>query len=120
MCLGKEMLKRIEEFFDLVANEDESIELDSSMDFLRRRLEEEVDGWTNTPDDDLSILIQNRLEEIWNLISEHEKRENYMLEDYYEEIMVDLDEIAAIDHGDDSEADDACADLDEEDEDLWD
>lgn len=97
MCLNEELLERTEEFLELLANEDEDVNLDFSVDSLRTFLERDVDGWASHSEDKLAIAVQERLEEIWNLISPEEKCDNYLLEEHYEDIMGDLEEIAHFD-----------------------
>lgn len=97
MCLNEELLERGEEFLELIANEDENVDLDFAIDSLRTFIERDVDGWTSYSEDDLAIAVQGRLEEIWNLISPQEKSDNYLLEEHYEDIMNDLEEIVKLD-----------------------
>ena len=88
------LLNDCEEFFDLIANEEENVELDRAMDSLRVLLEEQEDGWTNFSDERLAYAVQSRLEEIWNLITKEEKRQNQFLEDHYSILLEQLQEIS--------------------------
>ena len=97
MCLNEELLERTEEFLELIANEDGDVDLDFSVDSLRSFIGRDVDGWTSHAEDELAIAVQERLEEIWNLISPQEKSDNYLLEEHYEDIMGDLEKIAQFD-----------------------
>ena len=90
MCLNEELLSQCEEFFDLIANENEDELLANSIESLRTLLEGDVDGWTSLSEEDLRFSVESHLEEIWSLITDEEKKDNYMLEDFYEEIMSEL------------------------------
>lgn len=90
MRLNEELLEKVEEFFDLIPNDQGEVELDSAMDRLRRLLEEDIDGWTHYSDDELAFKVLCRMEEIWDLIPDADK-EDSDLEEYYEEIMRSLE-----------------------------
>lgn len=90
MRLKEELLEKVEEFFDLIPNDEGDVELDSSMDRLRRLLEEDIDGRTNYSGEELTFKMLSRMEEIWDLIPAATK-EDSDLEEYYEEIMDDLE-----------------------------
>lgn len=125
MRLNEELLEKVEEFFDLIPNDDGEVELDSAMDRLRRLLEENIDGWTHHSDEELSFKALCRMEEIWNLIPNTDK-ENSDLEEYYEEIMRGLenetDSQCDADFSEDEFEDDDSqeADLNEEEGASWD
>ncbi len=100
MRLNEELLEMVEEFFDLIPNDQGEVELDSAMDRLRRLLEEDIDGWTHYSDDELAFKVLCRMEEIWDLIPDADKK-NSDLEEYYEEIMRSLEGEADPQSGDD-------------------
>jgi len=89
MRLNEELLERIEDFFDLIPNDEGEVELDSAMDHLRRTVEENLDGWTNYSEDELAFKALCGLEEIWDLIPES-KRDS-ALEEYYEDLVQELE-----------------------------
>lgn len=91
MRLNEELLELCEEFFDYIVNDEENVHLDSAMDSLRRFLEEDIDGWTDHDNETLALAVESRLEEIWDLISPEEQKNNAPLSDYYEEILYKLD-----------------------------
>lgn len=91
MRLNEELLEKVEEFFDLIPNDNGEVELDSAMDRLRRLLEEDIDGWTHHSDDELAFKTLCQMEEIWDLIPDADK-EDSDLEEYYEEIMRSLED----------------------------
>ncbi|MBX3039561.1 MAG: hypothetical protein KF789_02485 [Bdellovibrionaceae bacterium] len=90
MRLNEELLEKVEEFFDLIPNDEGDVELDSSMDRLRRLLEEDIDGRTSYSGEELAFKMLSQMEEIWDLIPTATK-EDSDLEEYYEEIMDDLE-----------------------------
>lgn len=92
MFLNKHLLENCEEFFDFVSNVEENDELDFAIDSLRHFLEKDVDGFTSHSEEKLALAVQSRLSEIWNLISQTEKDENPMLEDFLSSFMQELEE----------------------------
>ena len=100
MRLNEELLEMVEEFFDLIPNDQGEVELDSAMDRLRRLLEEDIDGWTHYSDDELAFKVLCRMEAIWDLIPDADKK-NSDLEEYYAEIMRSLEGEADPQSGDD-------------------
>ncbi len=89
--ISEDLLDTCEEFFSLIANEKKDADLEDSIESLREFIEKDVDGWTNHTDEELAHAIQCRLFEIWNLISAEEKSINPNLEDYYDEIISQLE-----------------------------
>ncbi len=105
MCVNEMLLEKLEELFELVANENDCEQLHAEMDSLREFLERDVDGWTNHTDETLAFEVQDRLEEIWNLITDQEKTDNHLLEDHYEDLMAELERICGYEIDSDDEQD---------------
>ena len=103
MFLNKELLDRCEEFFDLVAVDGDTTELDFAIDSLRQLLEGDVDGWTQYSAFDLACATQERVEEIWSLIPESAKKSNFNLCDHYEELTQWLEEESGYEAADEDE-----------------
>lgn len=93
MRLNEDLLERVEEFFDMVPNDNGDVDLDFAMDRLRCLLEEDIDGVTHYAEDELAFKILCRMEDLWDLIPETNRDSN--LQEYYEEIMQDLERITA-------------------------
>ncbi len=51
-----------------------------------------MDGFTHHTDEVLALAVQSRLSEIWKMISKKEKQENNLLEEFYAEIIAELEE----------------------------
>jgi hypothetical protein len=100
MRLNERLLNECEEFFDLIVNEEGSLELSDAIESLREFLEKHVDGWSNLTDEKLASAVQSRLMEIWGLIPRSEKAVNGDLKEYYDAI------IYGIEHMDECAADD--------------
>lgn len=94
MGLSHSLLEDVEEFLELISNEDECGELEHAIESLRNFLQEEADGWTHQTKDKLAYAVQSRIEEIWGLISEFEKRDNSNLEDYCQALLRRLEKIS--------------------------
>ena len=94
MKLSETLLIDCEEFFEAIANEKSCPRLDRAIDGLRNFLERDVDGWTNYTDDVVARAAQCRLAEIWRLVSREEKNLNPDLEQYFENIESELEEIS--------------------------
>lgn len=115
--LNAEFLSNCEEFFGQIANEDGDLELSNAIDSLREFLERDVDGWTNYADHVLARAVQCRMMEIWGLVSNAEKQQNPDLEDYYNQLMEQIEEVSGYETDDvESESDYAADDYDEEEE----
>jgi hypothetical protein len=87
MGVDSELLHDSEEFFEMIENKAEDIKLDYEIDNFRTLLEETIDGWISLTDERLAHVAQIRLQVIWKLISRSEKRENYLLGEYYANLM---------------------------------
>ncbi len=74
MRVNEELLERCEEFFEQIINEEDCVDLDYAIDSLRHFLEKDIDGFTQFDDEELIYAVQNRMEEIWDLISTQEKK----------------------------------------------
>jgi len=101
MRLNEDLIERVEEFFDLIPNESGDTDLDFAMDRLRCLLEED------NYEDDLAFKILCRMEDLWDLLPKAE-REDSDLQEYYEDIMQDLENITSSNSGN------GCFDDDEE------
>ncbi len=88
MRLNEDLLERVEDFFDLIPNDSSDTDLDFAMGRLRCLLEE--DNYEN----DLAFKILCRMEDLWDLIPEVH-REDSDLQEYYEDIMQDLERITS-------------------------
>ncbi len=86
MYLNQTLLSSCEDFFDQIANDQDCEDLDCAIDRLRSFLEKDADGFTSHPEDKLAYAVQNRIEEIWKLISKEEKQINPDLFEMYKEI----------------------------------
>jgi hypothetical protein len=119
MNLSVTLLNDCEEFFEAIANEKSCPRLDRAIDGLRNFLERDVDGWTNHTDEIVARAAQCRLAEIWSLISREEKALNPDLEQYFENIEMELEEISGFEtdgdedgeYEEDVEADDDGSDV---------
>ena len=120
MCVSQEILEHVEEFLDLITDEEDSSDLETATDSLRRYLERDVDGWTGHSAGELVDAVEERMETIWELISDFEKTENSLLEEYYEAVIEHLESVSRSEPDDDEEyypedpVDDEC------DDDSWD
>lgn len=110
MFLNQELLQACENLFEQISNIENSQRLDYSMNSLRHFLEKDVDGFTSHAEDKLAYAVQSRTQDIWNLISKKEKKENSDLADLYVEVL-NLTEDASEYEADEIENDD---DYDEE------
>lgn len=90
MRLNEELLEKFEEFFDLIPNEMDDVDLDSAMDGIRRTLEDDIDGWTQHSEEDLKNRILLQLEDLWEMLPRSTKTD-MDLEEYYQEILQSLD-----------------------------
>lgn len=125
MRLNEDLLERVDELFELITNEQDSEDLDFAMNSLRQFIEKDIDGWTNFSEGELALAVQNSMEELWDLISDQEKRENYLIEEYYEDIMVDLEVVSGYESGAGIEKEVLCEDDSEDcfedgEEESWD
>lgn len=112
MCLNEELLERVEEFFDLIVCDEDHLELNSAMDSLRCFLERDIDGWTNHSSEYLASAVQNRMEEIWDLIPDTEKADGD-LQEYFEDFIESLEELTSPEEAE-FEGDDAMLDDDDD------
>ena len=87
MFLNQELLSSCEELFDQIANDEDSEDLDEAIKDLRSLLEKDVDGFTQLSEEKLAYFTQSRLEEVWKLISNDEKKMNPDLFEMYQEIL---------------------------------
>lgn len=101
MRLNEDLIERVEEFFDLIPNDSGDTDLDFAMDRLRCLLEED------NYEDDLAFKILCRMEDLWDLVPKAE-REDSDLQEHYEDIMQDLENITSSNSGN------GCFDDDEE------
>ncbi len=130
MRLNEELLERAEEFFELINCGDQDIEIMEHMATLRRVLEQDIDGWTNCSDEVLGLVAKNCLGEIWDCMSDDQRKDDDLDEHYFDFLAV-LNRFAPtiIDQGDElpDHEDDENEDYDEEykddyyeEEDEWD
>ena len=112
--LGQYLLPKTEEFLDEIVNENRDENLDFAIESLRSLLEKEADGFTYTPSDELAYAVQCRLEEIWNLISTKEKKINFDLAEYYEDLLSEVEEYSGYEAERASSEDDDESDENEE------
>lgn len=122
MCLSQSLLQEVEEFCEQITNEEENDELDFAVESLKRFLEEDADGKTSLSNEKIAYAVQCRVEEIWDLISKREKKENSCLEEYYDELLRRVESISgyeADDLSDDYESDDDSYDEDVDEDDQW-
>ena len=108
MSIAHELLNACDEFFSLIANEEESEELTEAIENLEKLLERNSDGWDSLTPDRLVLAVGDQIEEIWGLISAQEKTANPMLEEYYDAVHTMVEDL-------DQEFRDECS-SDEEDE----
>ncbi len=120
MCVSQEILEHVEEFLDLITNEEDSSELETATDSLRRYLERDVDGWTGYSSGQLVDAVEERMEAIWKLISDFEKAENSLLGEYYDDVIEHLENVLRSEPDDDDEYYPDHSDDDECDDDSWD
>lgn len=90
--LGQQLLLKSEEFLDEIVNENRDDELECAIESLRNFLEKEADGFTNTRPEKFCYAVQCRLEEVWDLVSANEKKINFDLAAYYDELMSVVEE----------------------------
>lgn len=122
MCLSQSLLQEVEEFCEQITNEEESTVLDFAVESLKRFLEEDADGKTSLSTEKIAYAVQCRVEEIWDLISKREKKENSCLEEYYDELLRRVESISgyeADDLSEDYESDDDSYDEDVDEDDQW-
>jgi hypothetical protein len=94
MLLNETLLNDCEEFFDLIANEEQNVKLDKAVDSLRVFLERDIDGWTNHSEHVLARAVQCRMMEIWGLISKAEKAGHSELKEYYDQILAVVEDVS--------------------------
>jgi hypothetical protein len=94
MLLNETLLGDCEEFFSLIANEEQNVNLDKAIDSLREFLEQDIDGWTSHSEQVLARAVQCRLMEIWGLISKAEKSEHSELQEYYDQILEIIEDVS--------------------------
>lgn len=94
MLFNETLLTDCEEFFALVANEEQNVKLDKAIESLREFLERDIDGWTNHPDDVLARAVQCRMIEIWRHISRAEKVNHSELKEYRDHIMAQIEDLS--------------------------
>lgn len=92
MRLNEDLIERVEEFFDLIPNDSGDTDLDFAIDRLRCLLEED------NYEDDLAFKILCRMEDLWDLVPKT-YRDDSDLQEYYEDIMRDLESITASNSG---------------------
>lgn len=92
MRLNEDLIERVEEFFDLIPNDSGDTDLDFAIDRLRCLLEED------NYEDDLAFKILCRMEDLWDLVPKA-YRDDSDLQEYYEDIMRDLESITASNSG---------------------
>ena len=122
MCLSQSLLQEVEEFCEQITNEEENSELEFAVESLKRLLEEDADGKTSLSNEEIAYAVQCRVEEIWDLISKREKKENSFLEDYYDELLRRVESISdyeADEPSEDYDSDDEIYGQDSEDDDQW-
>ncbi len=100
MYLNQQLLESCEEFFDQISNDEKNENLEADILSLRTFLEKDVDGFTNIEDEKLALATQNRLQEIWRLISKSEKNENQDLELIYQDLIAITEDVSDYDSDD--------------------
>lgn len=93
MRLCEQLLELCDDFTIEITNEEQNEVLANAIQSLSNFLEAEVDGWTRTPSDEFAYAVRSRAEEIFELVSEDEKKNNHHLTDYFEELVNTLDQI---------------------------
>ncbi len=113
MRLIDELTPKCEEFLEMIENTEANEDLTEAIESLQEYLGQVSDGFICQPNQEIAYSVQNRLEEIYALISDQEKDEDPILGDSYDDILCELEELSGYGaeysvHLDNNEEEDPC------------
>jgi hypothetical protein len=91
--LSADLYEKCEEFFELIASEYITDEVETSIEDLKQFLLDDVDGRTNRDDHIVAEEVEIQMKDIWNLLPLEERKSNNNLCDYFDDIMETASEV---------------------------
>lgn len=94
MRLIDELTPKCEDFLEMIENTEANQDLTEAIESLQELLGDLSDGFICQSNQEIAYSVQNRLEEIYALISAQEKDEDPILGDTYDDLLCELEEIS--------------------------